>query len=106
MAVLLSGRLSRTILIGNGKSWNGAAVLTNASGTVGRCQQERSLRLKEAKLQELAQEKKKQEFFNELVPLLKPLQCYIRRPPTHCIPHTADYDAARYQWRHSRPSHS
>ena len=58
---------------------NGAVVLTKASGTVGRRQQERSLRLKEAKLQQLAQEKKKQEFFNELVPLLKPLQFYIKR---------------------------
>lgn len=58
---------------------NGAVVLTNTSGTVGRRQQERSLRLKEAKLQQLAQEKKKQEFFNEIVPLLKPLQFYIRR---------------------------
>jgi hypothetical protein len=42
-------------------------------------QQERSLRLKEAKLQQLAQGKNKQEFFNEFVPLLKPLQFYIRR---------------------------
>jgi RNA polymerase sigma factor (sigma-70 family) len=59
------------------REWSG--VLTNASGTVGRRQQERSLRLKETKLQELAQKKKKQEFFNELVPLLKPLQFYVRR---------------------------
>lgn len=58
---------------------SGADVLTNASGTVGRRQQERSLRLKEAKLQQLAQEKNKQDFFNELIPLLKPLQFYIRR---------------------------
>lgn len=58
---------------------SGADVLTNASGTVGRRQQERSLRLNEAKLQQLAQEKNKPDFFNELVPLLKPLQFYIRR---------------------------
>jgi RNA polymerase sigma factor (sigma-70 family) len=58
---------------------SGADVLTNASGTVDRRQQGRSLRLKEAKLQQLAQEKNKEEFFNELVPLLKPLQFYITR---------------------------
>jgi RNA polymerase sigma factor (sigma-70 family) len=58
---------------------SGANILTNASGTAGRRQQERSLRLQEAKLQQLAEERNKQEFFNELVPLLKPLQFYIRR---------------------------
>jgi RNA polymerase sigma factor (sigma-70 family) len=35
--------------------------------------------VKEPKLQQLAQDRNRQEFFNEIVPLLGPLQSYIRR---------------------------
>jgi RNA polymerase sigma factor (sigma-70 family) len=47
--------------------------------TTNRQQQAASLQNKEAQLQDLASQAKKEEFFKEIVPLLGPLKSYIRR---------------------------